>query len=73
MRTFEYFYIGDLTMQNTVFMPKKEVLKMDICSICANADTCDYVRHTHKTIWECELFEPCIDEVEEGNQKKSRF
>ncbi len=43
-------------MLNAEFIPNQEVVRVDLCATCSNADTCDYGVHEHKAVWECELF-----------------
>ena len=38
-----------------VISESKDV-KEGICSSCANAKTCVFIKEKHKTVWECELF-----------------
>ena len=45
-------------MLNATLVPNQEAVKTGLCPSCANFDTCVYVHHEHKAVWECEMIMP---------------
>lgn len=43
-------------MVNTELMWNSKVRNEDICSSCADNNTCVFIKHKHKPVLECELF-----------------